>query len=251
MLSLVTSRQRFTVLCVLALLSGFLLAKSTVPASADASSTDNLIQTGTTNKPIIKDHGSWKSAVTPNGSTGANVFVAYDHTSIKGLQDFATMNVGLAQSLSVAGTQRLEALVTFNRPLSVAEFQQLVTEHGLIVSAYTMRMRTPSGERWTISGGPIDNVLVPQAKLNNAEQFVLQNRPEATFEGFVDAEVSLSTSEYNSLASGSGVFLVDVTRTLARQEAMQLLPGVSSDHIVVDSSHPYWFMEDLGLQNFR
>ena len=47
------------------------------------------------------------------------------------------------------------------------------------------------------------------------------------------------------------MFLVDVTRTLVREEIELWKPRLNERNLVIDESQPYWSMENLGLQQFR
>jgi len=207
---------------------------------------------GPTLRPVgPRDLGTWQYQVSQERPGTAQVSIGYDHSSVGGLKGFVKTNAALAEQFYRAGTSRFEALVTFNRPLTLIEFSQLVDQYHLNVQGYTMRMQTPNGERWTITGGPANGVLVPQEKLEFEKQFIHTRAPNASFAGVVDVAASFTAEHYTGLQAASGVFLVDITRTLARQEAARAAPEVPVQSILINESQPYSFMEDLGLEKFR
>lgn len=183
--------------------------------------------------------------------SSATIAISYEHTTLAGLRAFKQANLELAKQLRSTGTHSYEALVTFNRPLSLNEFTDLVAKNNLSAKTYTLRMIAPDGQRWTIFGAPEGGVLVPEERLNTQKGFILEHAQGAAFSGVVDVELSLDASQYDTLQNLEGVFLVDVTRTLAKQDTMQSMVGVAERSIYVDAPHPYWFMEDIGLDNFR
>ena len=200
---------------------------------------------------LEKSFGNWKYAVFQNNDDDAEISIGYDHRSVQSLKAFAQTNKDLAKQLQARGTTTFEALITFSRPLSLEEFNAMVRKHNLSVNTYTIRMITPNGHRWTITGSPEGGVLVPEQRLKTAKTFALTHSPDAIFAGIVDVEASFNTTQLESLHATPGIFLVDLTRTLVKQEVRQAFTKVQEAKLAVNGVHPYWFMEDLNLSNFR
>lgn len=198
-----------------------------------------------------KNHGTWVHTTSQTGSNSAQVSIAFDHTSVQALKAFAQSNTDIAKTLNIPGTT-LDARITFNHPLSVDEFKKFVADNGLNVSGYSIRVTAPDGTRWTIVGTPTGSDLVSQSHLNNYVAGVQQQAPNATLNGVIDVTASFSAPRYTALQAVPGVFLIDVSRTVAKQEAIAALPATfDPKKLTIDEGPVYWYMENLGLQNFR
>ncbi len=200
---------------------------------------------------VVKDGGEWQYHIEAEANNTANLSISYDTGSVTALKSHVIANKALAVKLEANNLKQVEALITFNHPLSLDEFTRLVEDRKLSVKSYIIRMATPSGERSVLGGVPEGNVMLPQAKFESQKAFIQQHSPGAEFKGFIDATVTFNISDFNVLQSSKGVFLVDVTATVAKQELKQSMSKLSSDNIAVDMPHPYPYLEDLGLENFQ
>lgn len=203
--------------------------------------------------PVIaqKDNGTWQYVTTASESGQIQVAIGHDSSSVQALKAFAQANRDLAKPLVTPGA-KLDALITFNRPFTIDDFKKFVTDNQLSVSGYTLRATAPDGHRWTIGGTPRGGDLVPQDLLDKQFAYTVAHAPGAGLNGVVDVTVSFDAAQFGNVQATQGVFLVDITRTVAVAESRLVAPQVvGTAKVLVDEAHPYWALEDLGPQNFR
>lgn len=102
---------------------------------------------------LVQEYIDAKQTVMVVGNVDENnhpiAFVSYD-SSLEGLQEYAHSSRLQAETLLKNGASHLYVWVTFRRPLTQAEFATFVTETGLNVQRYTIRLTNSEGLRITI-----------------------------------------------------------------------------------------------------
>jgi len=180
------------------------------------------------------------------------VYVFYDRDSVAGLKAYAAESRKQGERLIRQGVDRLYVEVTFNAPLSIAEFTRLVSETGMEVVHYNMQAIDGRGDRVGIQGGPSAGDLVPADTLEKVLKGIeSQAGGQAEFQGFTGVAGMVTQTGYQKLLAHPKVFLVDVTVNLAYQFLKSRGRDVNLHDISLLTPPPFWFMEKIGLGNFQ
>ena len=180
------------------------------------------------------------------------VYVFYDGNSVAGLKAYAAESRKQGERLIRQGVDRLYVEVTFNAPLSIAEFTRLVSETGMEVAHYNMRAIDGRGDRVGIQGSPRAGNLVPADTLGEVLKGIeSQAGGQVEFQGFTGVAGMVTRTGYQKLLTHPRVFLVDVTVNLAYQFLRSRGRDVDLRDISLLSPPPFWFMEKMGLENFQ
>jgi len=180
------------------------------------------------------------------------VTVFYPENSLMGLKAYAAESRAQGEILLRAGIEPLFVEVTFNSPLSAGELAELVAQTEMQVAEYNIRAIDARGDRVGMQGSPRGDELVPAWPMEQMLRGVAENSGgEAEFKGFISVQGMVDRRGYDKLLSHQKVFLVDVTVNLAQQVLMEQGRTVSPLDIQLLMVPPYWFMENLGLENFQ
>lgn len=172
------------------------------------------------------------------------VFSSYDRESLLAYADAARANVDAA----FAQHEIVPALLTFQRPIPVEEFPNLIDRPGATTISYHIRTIEPDGRRGTIGGAPEpDGTLLDMDHLTD---FTLRQEAKGASPlrvlGVIDVEVAVDRSAYEALSKLDDVFLVDLTRAVV----VDLLPAQFRQQVPISEVHLeplYWHLEDAGL----
>lgn len=190
------------------------------------------------------DGWEYRARQEPDGSV--MVEVSTQHGSEEALQRLVQENRRLAGELQSAGIGEVTALVTLNRPLSVAEFQSWAESVPFVIHSYTLRSVGEGGKRVTMGGVPIGDRLVADDQLQ-ATLARLEAHGDNNLRGVISVEGSLQTSDYHRLAAAQDVFLVDVSGAYARRDLNERFPDLRDQAQHVIHRPVFWYLEDLGL----
>lgn len=180
------------------------------------------------------------------------VTVFYPENSLTGLKEYAAQSRAQGEILLSAGVEPLYVEVTFDSPLSAGELAELVAQTEMQVAEYNMRAIDARGDRVGMQGSPRGDELVPAWPLEQMLRGVAENSGgEAQFKGFISVQGMVDRRGYEKLLSHQKVFLVDVTVNLAYQVLKERGRTVSPLDIQLLMVPPYWYMENLGLENFQ
>jgi hypothetical protein len=195
-----------------------------------------------------RSFASWKYLAGRGDDGQVHAHVDYDHRSVKSLIDYAAENDRLASQLVGAGSA--EGIVTFRSPLAVAAFRTFATQVGLTAQTVDVRTRDRNGMRSTIALFPKGSDSTPQATLDRLRESGERVAGPLSVEGVVDVRGTIAMAALPRLINAPQVFLTDVTPTLVRQD-LRASGVADADHAEVIVAPPFWFMEDLGISNFR
>ena len=180
------------------------------------------------------------------------VTVFYLENSLTALKAYAAESRTQGEILLRAGIEPLYVEATFNSPLSAGELAELVGQTQMQVAQYNMRAIDARGDRVGLQGSPRGDELVPAWPLDEMLRGVAENSEgEAEFKGFISVQGMVDREGYEKLLSHKKVFLVDVTVNLAYQVLKERGRTVSPLDIQLLMVPPYWYMENLGLENFQ
>jgi hypothetical protein len=172
--------------------------------------------------------------------------VTYDHASAPDLERYKSENLRVATEMRSSGDRRVEAEISFRRPMPLGSIHDWAQSKDVALRGYTLRALSPAGGRVTIgryperAGSPL-NPAVDTARLEGITQH-LASRGVSQPVGVVLAQVGLNLADYERVSSNTDVLLVDVTAAFVRK---QLGPSGANAAVLVPPA--YWYLEDLGL----
>jgi len=180
------------------------------------------------------------------------VTVFFDDSSVAGLKAYAMESRRQTDILLQQGIDTLYVEATFNSPLSLDEFAELVVQSGMEVDYYNMRAIDAQGDRVGMQGGPSEDELVQAWLLDEMLRGIERNSGgKAEFKGFISVAGMVNRQGYQKLVAHPKVFLVDVSVNLARQVLQTRGRPVNLREIQLVVGPVYWGMENLGLQSFQ
>lgn len=204
--------------------------------------------TGKSEPPIERQgqRGNWRYRAVVDWTEGRIVAdVTYNLATAAQVEDFARIQRELARELVSAHVPSLDTTIVFRRPLTQAAFEQFVATHNLTVSSYVLRFVDEQGQRSTIIGSPVDNVVVPQDFFTSAVANI-QQRSHGTMLGWVEVRATIPSQDYASISDNDQVYLIDVSRA-AIQFAFNDDARRRALPVEVMAPQLYWKLEDLGL----
>lgn len=244
---------------VLAIVAGAGILFNVPNTGADTPLLADRQETGFRYRVIAEDDSKLRIEVDYDASTQAGV-LAYQAGAGQRAAEYASSNAD----------QRLIADITFNKPLSLEQLQELTDRYGLQPVDLVVRTVDAGGQRGTISGaiGEGESLVQAQEAIERltggssmAEGSSKAQAPVTGTSGGKDTAVenlvnvvgvvafrtTLLGSSYEAVSSDSNVFLVDALESVLRAEAKELRPGQDQSAINYIGKNPYWYMEDLGL----
>ena len=171
--------------------------------------------------------------------------VSYQHDSPLALQQYVQENKRLADALAKDGVAQADVTITFDRALSLADFNKWQASQPLEVRSYTMRLLGKDNERITIGGSPTENGLVDEAALKRILDH-LAERGASDLRGVFSVEGILRLGDYDRIANAPMVFLVDITGTFANHEIAKSI-SLSKANQYSNVPSAFWYLEDLNL----
>lgn len=183
--------------------------------------------------------------------------VTYDRKSVAGVKAYAKANEASAQRQIDRGQTTLEAEITFRRLLSADEFRAVMAQSGVPlsrISGYHMRALAADGQWLTMGGAPTNGELISQTEVIDRQMANVQRHdPDARFEGVAFVEATLTPAEYQRLIAHPDVFMIDVVKSEIRGDLKQRRVSIKGARGlgVLQTTKPFWAMQQLGLENFR
>jgi len=195
-----------------------------------------------------EDFGSWRYSATleKDGWTSADITYGSSPAELKA---FIAANRQIGRDLSAMKEKPFHAIVTFWTPMSLAEFQRLVTDAGISpdrVSDYTMRA-VSAQDKWWIQGAPTARGLVDETAVNRGLADVRRHDPSTELLGVVYFAGSLTPNEYQRLFGDDRVALVDVAHNVVR-DRLSGVKGVNLKRMSIPTGSPYAIIERAGRE---
>lgn len=172
--------------------------------------------------------------------------VTYDRSAHEGIQAYVAANNQLASNLFADSERWVPVEVTFNRPVEIDAFRNLIAQANIKVERYEFRGFEENGQAVTVGGGPIDDVLVPKNKLQELAERAAQRGRPYELAGVYLVVGKINRGGYEILSAADEVFLIDVTKPVAQQEITQATNLTILAH-EINVISPYTALESLGL----
>lgn len=157
--------------------------------------------------------------------------VAVRDTSMTGLSNYRNKVLRDQSRLLDAGKSDILTTFTFRSPISITDFESMVSEYDITIDRFAIRAITPNNERLTISGKPSTTELVPKSSLGSLIACSL-----AEFQGIIECYGVISSSNLKKINNDARVFLADTSAdsTFIQNEYRKHIPSL------------YWFIEENG-----
>lgn len=206
------------------------------------------------------DYGIWRYTAVRRADGSILAGVRYDSSSLDALNQYAALNVHLAEQLSSTGHDA-EIYITFRNYVDPDRFRSWAQSLGLVVQRTEMRFvqRGRLGNldgTFGLQGSPDDPM--PVLQFNEGMRQLRENPDYVSFQGVYFAVATVSAQRLSQLANDPLVFLPDVTANVVRNELIDLgVQGAEQANVGIGSTTteynptPFWQMEhSFGLQSF-
>jgi hypothetical protein len=133
--------------------------------------------------------------------------------------------------------------LTFNRPLSVTEFESLVKQHNLSVLDFEIRSVGEDGSDFTTLGKPTKEELIP---LKPLEDIIKETKSD--FKGVIAARGSMNLQTFDALKNHKDVFLVDLTSNVVLEKVKSnenFKKAKNQYHLDVNTLSVYYYLEKV------
>ncbi len=195
------------------------------------------------------DHTGWKVHVVQDEGCVV-VGVSYEMHTPEGIRAYVTANETLADTVFDHPERWVPVLVTFDHPMAIDRFGDLMAQADVQVESYALRAFDRDGNAVTIGGEPQGDVLVPEGKLRLFAEMAAEAGRPYHLAGVIWVIGEINRDGYRVLTNSEDVFLVDVTRGAAQEEA-QKATGLAIPIGNVTVISPYPMMERLGWVSAR
>lgn len=177
--------------------------------------------------------------------------VDYQTNSVAGILGYKKAIVQRSAQYAAANPDKqITADITLIQPLSVDQFGALSNDYNLQPLDAVIRIIDSNGQRATISGALKQGEGI--AEIQDAiTRLTLNGSGSSSVKGVIAFRTTLSGSTYTKLAASGNVFLVDALESDLKDQAVGLRANQEYANIKYVGKNPYWYMEDLGLENFR
>ncbi|MDY7079189.1 MAG: hypothetical protein SXV54_19925 [Chloroflexota bacterium] len=177
-----------------------------------------------------------------------DVSVMTNLRSAEDLQSYRTKVQEIATQLKANGVDKALVVLTFKRPVSPAEFRNLIKKYNLSVEAFEARAVNDRGEKTTVGGVPEGEDVFPQDIFEVAAAW---SSDDTRLVGITSFEGMVNLDEYERLSNDPLCFLADVLPAQVIAEAKQLIAerGLRANMPVdVNLNDVFWVMEAFQSQ---
>lgn len=120
-----------------------------------------------------------------------------------------------AKNLNLKETR---GVVTFRRPLTFAEYEELIQKAGIKVSSFKVRAKKSTGETYIIRGRPEEQGFFPRQKIKRWIQ------PKTKKIGVTSLKGTIQLKNYCSMSESKLIALVDISPLVIKQKARKKYP---------------------------
>ncbi len=187
----------------------------------------------------------WEVWVTLEGTT-PRAGVVYDMRTPEGIRAYVAANERLTTEVFATPARWVPVEITFHRPVGLDAFRALVAQASMEVDRYELRGFEADGRTVSLGGGPADSVLIPERRLQElADRAARRGRPYE-LAGVYLVVGQIDTAGYEAFSAAGEVFMVDVTKSVAREEIARAT-GRTIPAKEINVVSPYVALEHLGL----
>lgn len=194
-----------------------------------------------------KQFNSFSYTISSSTDSQASINVKYNTQSVANLNAYKSEAAQISSQYAVAHSGKIFVVdITFNRPLTIDEYQKFVTSYNLTAVDFAIRTVTTSGQRGTISGS-LENSQTISAEEVNSILNTVQKHNSVKMLGVISSQVKINGNKYKALATDNNVYLVNALRSYLTDEATRLKPSLKASQISYYNPDPYWYLENFGL----
>jgi len=146
------------------------------------------------------------------------------------------------------GYDKIPVAITMRQPISGEEFKTFVTENGLSVEGYEIRVIDENGMRGTMGARPIGTDLYPQERIKE----FLGNSKNIKGIYMIKGTMPVKQEIFDKLQNDQRVFVVDVSQKVVEdqiQNSPEFKQLTGPKHMDIHLPNIYWSLEDLTQKN--
>ncbi|MFW6135949.1 MAG: hypothetical protein ACOC7N_03915, partial [Chloroflexota bacterium] len=172
--------------------------------------------------------------------------VTYSMRTPEGIRGYVEANERLVAEVFANPKRWVPVEITFDRPVGLDAFRALVAQANMRVDRYELRGFEADGRTVSVGGGPADGVLIPEKRLQEFADRAARRSRAYELAGVYLVVGEIDKAGYEVLSADDDVFLIDVTKSVAREEIARATDRtIPANQINVIS--PYVALEHLGL----
>ncbi|MGQ4913888.1 MAG: hypothetical protein ACP6IU_03950 [Candidatus Asgardarchaeia archaeon] len=191
-------------------------------------------------KAIEISNSTWKHAEVDTVHMIGSVddFMAY----IASMNNYLSM-LDYFFALNVLDADAIDVVITFRRPVGLAEYKRLL-ELGVNITSFECRAVDNSGNKYTIGGSPeyMDKILTPEEIFQEINSFAAED--SLTPIGITSVEAKVSRDLIDVLGNESFVLLVDIVPAILKA---YVAINYNVYDVDVNLNDLYWTAEELEI----